>query len=419
MRTTSFDNNVNEMPQPVTAGRASDAGSSCVEIPNHISAKLSELDMRMVRSIPEGGNWKDIPISVPSRRLEQIRESFARGEGSRSTYYGRLRRMDPAYTISTYFSRPGNGCHVHYSQDRVISAREAARLQSFPDQFIFSGSQSAVNTQIGNAVPPLLAYRIAKSLGVRGRFIDLFSGAGGMGLGFKWAGWEPLVANDISSQYLQTYASNIHGNVLLGSISSDEIFTSLVSIVSQLDRTAGPVWVLGGPPCQGFSNAGNSRSMDDPRNHLAYDYVKFLKIIRPDGFVFENVTGLLNMEGGKVYEAMKGAFSDVMPQLEPAVMAASEHGVPQRRKRVILVGTKRGPKWSPPSAISGYDRHERFGRFLPVSVEEALSDLPVIAAGEDGTCLEYRTGPASLYQSLMRGFITPSEYIEDFMEGVR
>lgn len=388
-------------------------------IANHISAKLSPLDMAMVRSVPEGGNWKDIPLSVPSKRLEQIRESFARGEGSRSTYYGRLSRTDPSYTISTYFSRPGNGCHVHYSQDRVISAREAARLQSFPDSFAFSGSQSAVNTQIGNAVPPLLAYRIAQSLGAKGRFIDLFSGAGGMGLGFKWAGWEPIVANDIKAEFLQTYAANVHKNVLLGSISNPDIFQSLVSIVSQMDRNAGPIWVLGGPPCQGFSTAGNSRTMEDPRNHLAYDYVNFLKTIQPDGFVFENVTGLLNMEGGRVYEAMKLAFSEVMPHLKPVVMAASEHGVPQRRKRVILVGTKAAIGWSAPSEISNYDRRVDHGRAPPIGVEEALSDLPRLIAGEDGRELSYASPATSLYQALMRGLITPGEYIQDFMEGVR
>ena len=97
-----------------------DSGSS---IANHIAPRLSELDIRMVKSVPEGGNWKNIPETIPSKRLEQIRESFKRGEGSRSTYYGRLRRCDPAYTISTYFSRPGNGCHIHYEQDRVLSAQ--------------------------------------------------------------------------------------------------------------------------------------------------------------------------------------------------------------------------------------------------------------------------------------------------------
>src|SRR3954454_19678316 len=143
-------------------------------IANHYSASLSEVDVAMIEAIPVGGNWKDVPLSIPSRRLDQIRASFARGEGSRSTYYGRLRPDAPSYTINTYFTRPGNGCHIHYAQDRVLSHREAARLQSFPDHFAFMGNKAEVATQIGNAVPPLLAYQIALRLGEPGVFVDLF-----------------------------------------------------------------------------------------------------------------------------------------------------------------------------------------------------------------------------------------------------
>ena len=70
-------------------------------IPNHIAPSLSALDMQGISYVPEGGNWKDIPESVPSKRLAQIRKSYAEGKGSRSTYYGRLTSDMPAYTIST------------------------------------------------------------------------------------------------------------------------------------------------------------------------------------------------------------------------------------------------------------------------------------------------------------------------------
>ena len=382
-------------------------------IANHVAARLSELDMRMVKSVPEGGNWKDIPEAIPSKRLEQIRESFKRGEGSRSTYYGRLRRCDPAYTISTYFSRPGNGCHIHYEQDRVLSPREAARLQSFPDAFEFLGSQGAISTQIGNAVPPLLAYQIAQSLGPAGVFVDLFSGAGGMGLGFKWAGWQPIVANDIHATYLSTYAKNVHANVLVGSIASAEVFEKLLD-AAKLARSDGrPFWVLGGPPCQGFSTAGNQRSMGDPRNHLAWDYVRFLDKARPDGFVFENVTGLLNIEGGRVFAAMQEAFSSVMPSITPAVMSADHYAIPQRRKRVILVGARSQLDWHPPTPITSLRPASTLFSDLPraVSVQDALDDLPELSPNQDGRSLPYRAVPKTTYQAFMRGSISAAEYL--------
>jgi len=411
------------IPEPADCPSSDMAESCSAGIPNHVSARLSALDMRIVRSVPEGGNWKDIPVEIPSKRLDQIRESFKRGEGSRSTYYGRLRRKDPAYTINTYFCRPGNGCHIHYDQHRVLSQREAARLQSFPDSFEFLGSLSAVNTQIGNAVPPLLAYHIARTLGPPGVFIDLFAGAGGMGLGFKWAGWEPVMANDIHPTYLSTYSRNVHGRVLIGSISNDDVLAQLVSAAKQARSDGRPFWVLGGPPCQGFSTAGNQRTMEDPRNHLVWDYVKFLDHAQPDGFVFENVTGLLNMDGGAVFAAARAAFSRVMASIEPAVLSAEEYAIPQRRKRVILVGSQQPNEfaWIRPAAVTSRGGAPSLFSSLPaaVSVEEALSDLPALEAGADGSELPYATAPTTAYQAFTRGLLSASEYLRCVASGKR
>ena len=392
-------------------------------IHNHRSARLSELDMRMVNEIPEGGNWKNIPESIPSKRLDQIRIGYLEGKGSRSTYYGRLRASMPSYTISTYFNRPGNGCHIHYSQDRVISQREAARLQSFPDGFEFIGPQGIVNTQIGNAVPPLLAYQIAKQLGPPGYFVDLFSGAGGMGLGFKWAGWTPIVANDIEKRFLASYSQNVHRNVVLGSITEEKVRNEIVEIALKFKKRAGskPLWVLGGPPCQGFSTAGQRRTMDDKRNHLFWDYKRVLDEIKPDGFVFENVTGLLSMKGGEVFKQIKAAFGSVMPSLSGWLLSADEYAIPQRRKRVFLIGHKNADSsFSPPNQLTSTGlRSNLFGDFSSaISVEEALADLPPLRQGEDGANLNYISEPQSHYQAFMRGKIDPEQYLSLVRAGV-
>lgn len=384
-------------------------------IPNHLSASLSELDLRMVYSVPPGGNWKNIPLDIPSKRLDQIRESFRLGQGSRSTYYGRLDPVMPSYTITTYFNRPGNGCHIHYSQNRVISQREAARLQSFPDNFIFHGSQASINTQIGNAVPPLLALQIAKTLGEPGVFVDLFSGAGGLGLGFKWAGWKPIVANDIDANFLKTYSENVHDSVLHGSITDPAIMEKLVVIAKQARRNFPnmPFWVLGGPPCQGFSTAGK-RDKNDQRNQLFWSYKHFLDEVKPDGFVFENVTGLLNMDGGKVFTEVKKAFGSIMPNVEGWVLNASEYGVPQRRKRVILVGSHDVDfKIRKPQELTSVDGALGLFGSLPTvtSVRDALDDLPSILPGQDGSNLTYEHDPTSDYQSFVRGLAGPDDYI--------
>ena len=126
---------------------------------NHIAPRLSDLEWEMAKHIPEGGNWQSIPVHIPSKRLEQIRRS-----GGRTTYYGRLNDNKPSYTITTYFNRLGNGCNLHPSQDRIISIREGARLQSFKDSYVFHCSKSAQYKQIGNAVPVNLGKEVGYSI---------------------------------------------------------------------------------------------------------------------------------------------------------------------------------------------------------------------------------------------------------------
>jgi Alw26I/Eco31I/Esp3I family type II restriction m6 adenine DNA methyltransferase len=380
---------------------------------NHYSASLSELDLMIARAVPPGGNWKNIPESIPSQRLMQIRQSYAAGEGSRSTYYGRLHPEAPAYTISTYFSRPGNGCHLHYdgSQDRVLSQREAARLQSFPDSFVFHGNKGSISQQIGNAVPPLLAYQIASRFPKTGQFVDLFCGAGGLALGFSWAGWQPIVANDIEESYLKTYQANIAENAILGDIRESAVFEGLIEKCRELRNPNLPLIVLGGPPCQGFSTAGNRRSMDDERNWLFRQYKNVLQKIGPTAFVFENVTGLLNMEGGRVFDMVRNELLKEAKSLSTWKMKAEEFGIPQRRTRVILIGGSQ--LIPPPPPVTQLETQDTLFDILPpaVTVSDALSDLPPLVPGEDGSSKDYLCEPCHPYQQFIRGLISPEAYL--------
>jgi DNA (cytosine-5)-methyltransferase 1 len=376
-------------------------------IPNHFTAKLSELDLRMVREIPQGGNWKHIPVSIPSKRLEQIREGFKEGKGSRSTYYGRLSPDKPSYTISTYFNRPGNGCFIHYDlkQNRVISQREAARLQTFPDSFVFAGSKPSINKQIGNAVPPVLGYQIAKSFGKPGIIVDLFSGAGGLSLGFHWAGWRAVIANDIDPTFLETYKNNIGGEVIAGDIRDKKIFEVIVQKALEAKKKYPklPLVVIGGPPCQGFSTAGKKRSMEDERNHLFKNYKKILDSIDPDAFVFENVAGLMSMEGGAVFKLVTKTLQKSTDELEVWKLQAEEYAVPQRRTRIVIVGHKKNYKIKTPNPITRGDT---------VSCKTALGDLPAIGHSEDGSEKSYPKKPLNVFQRFMRGEIEVDQYLK-------
>lgn len=385
---------------------------------NHYAAKLSELDMMMMKHVPPGGNWKDIPESVPSQRLAQIRESYKAGKGSRSTYYGRLRPDMPAYTINTYFNRPGNGCHMHYEQDRTLSQREAARLQTFPDSFEFKGSLNSVNNQIGNAVPVLLAYQIAKEIPFKGQFIDLFCGAGGLALGFVWAGWQPIIANDIDKDAIETHKANIGKEALCGDINSDEVFNKIVdaAILARKNNPNLPLFVLGGPPCQGFSTANTRRGADDMRNWLFKAYAKILKAIKPDGFVFENVKGITNLDGGRFFEMIKTELEQCVEKIEVNKVNSADFAIPQRRERVIIIGgsSELVDSFSM-SPITGVYKDGQVG-FLPqvIGVEDALGDLPVLSQAEDGSKYEYQTPATTAFQKFVREEITPDEYLVSY-----
>lgn len=389
-------------------------------INNHIAPTLSDLDLKIVTSVPPGGNWKNIPESIPSKRIQQIRESYAAGKGSRSTYYGRLKYDAPSYTITTYYNRPGNGCHIHPDYDggqhRVISHREAARFQSFPDSFKFLGNQGSILKQIGNAVPPLLSYQIARSLGKVGTAADIFSGAGGLAMGFHWSGWNIPVAIDIDSSFLETNKANLNPETHALDLSdSDQLESAIRIIKNAFASGTGPYVVLGGPPCQGFSTAGNRRSMNDARNHLFKSYASILRETHPDFFVFENVLGLKSMQGGEILAQIIDEFQSIGFDVDLWDIKTQYYAVPQRRRRLFLVGSQ-SEKWKQPEPLIT-DEPQIFqsdsGSHF-VTVMDAIGDLPPLVPGEDGTGKDYIKPSENSYQMLMRGSIQCDEYVNLF-----
>lgn len=214
-------------------------------------------------------------------------------------------------------------------------------------------------------------------------FIDLFSGCGGLSLGFEFAGYRNVVAIDFWQDALTTYAYNRAGaNTLCADLSklAPENIQKLYNI-EKVDV------IIGGPPCQGFSVAGK-RIVDDERNKLYKAFVNFVRVFRPKAFVMENVPTILSLGNGIIREAIIRDFENLGYDLSYQVLTASDFGVPQNRRRAIFVGLKCNSFQFPCSTAP-----------IPTTSAEALSDLPEVSLPEGAP---YPCVPQSDFQVLSR-----------------
>ena len=245
-------------------------------------------------------------------------------------------------------------------------------------------------------------------------YLDLFAGAGGLSEGFIRAEFNPIahVEMDQAACYtlqtrmayhhlkannnLEQYANYLKGIIkrkefyglvpddVIKSVINEEIGEeTLQNIFSQINRIRGSQKVdliIGGPPCQAYSVIGRARCQKnmkgDPRNDLYLYYAEFLKEYEPEYFVFENVPGLLSAtdaDDESYLELMKSLFSDYGYKTKPKTLLASDYGVPQRRKRVFLVGKK-------DSTIDIYPEPDKCAS--SILVEDIFADLPALKSGE-------------------------------------
>lgn len=239
-------------------------------------------------------------------------------------------------------------------------------------------------------------------------FIDLFAGCGGLSEGFYRQGFRALAHVEIDHYACETLRTRMrhygyrHADeeVIEHDITSEDI-------IERIERaTHGrPVDVIiGGPPCQAYSTAGRVRDGEgmarDPRNYLFESYVRILEHFEPKFFVFENVTGLLSarVDGGLIFPKVIHALGNRYKVIDdPAILVhnTADYGVPQIRKRVIIMGVRDDIEEK--EAIDLYNavrkthydpempENERHGLQRFVDVHDALSDLPPVEPGQDAS----------------------------------
>jgi DNA (cytosine-5)-methyltransferase 1 len=382
-----------------------DLAKKGAEFPNHVALAHSDRVIARYRHIPEGGM-----LPPPDQLPKEIRrDNFG-------STYKRLNRTLPSLTIV-----PGNNAlPVHPYLDRSLTPREAARLQTFPDNYVFEGDRRSQCILVGNAVPPLLASVLAKSIWdrivpLKGSaaliqdhrsaaaltkltkkrttsskkadvqpvpdrygFVDLFSGVGGFTLGFQRAGLRPMACADASEKVQASHAVNFPDvPFLLGDLSAPAIQKRVVEAAGT-DLFA----VVGGPPCQGFSVFGHRRmaarkpegAHNDPRNRLVFSFVDMVSKLNPRWVVMENVPGFLSLDGGSFVKFLTRELEKLgYSNLEYRVLDAANYGVPQRRKRFLLIANRTGHiiPWPKRKFFENPESWQKPHR----TVGEAISDL--------------------------------------------
>lgn len=300
----------------------------------------------------------------------------------------RLLRLDPQKPSNTITAFVFNK-FVHPFEDRYITPREAARIQGFPDNFTFSGPVTKTQLQIGNAVPVRLAAAVASwvstylekhGIGKNPKAVSLFSGAGGMDLGFSES-CSVVSANEYDPVFCETLRRNLKNtHVVEGNISK----------LSGLELARGKKIdiVFGGPPCQAFSAAGKQKGLNDPRGSMIEQYVRLVRELKPEVFVLENVPNLKAIDGGRVLAHTLALIDQAGYAAEWYILNAADYGAPQARRRLFILGRKkkyRDPLGKPLPTHS--DQPSIFGLKPYVTVADALQGLPAATIRDNGTVL--------------------------------
>ena len=233
--------------------------------------------------------------------------------------------------------------------------------------------------------------------------VSLFSGAGGLSLGFGTGGLKPDFAADISKDACATSRPNlgVDAHVLdLGAQDKEPLHRLL-------DPYRNCMAVVGGPPCQGFSTAGPRRA-DDPRNHLVFSYLDAVDYLRPRWFLFENVEGILTSGGGESLRDLAACFIARGYTLRIEKINLAGYGLPQSRKRVLIMGNRVGLPFNMPAESHAFSagKHQSRGLvrgLLPSapSIMDAIGDLPDAARRDEW--LPYGRPASCDYAEAMRG----------------
>ncbi|MCF7669558.1 MAG: DNA (cytosine-5-)-methyltransferase [Verrucomicrobia bacterium] len=362
---------------------------------SHIPRKVGPKIQQRINALKVGQKMQDLPEEFWHDSFRYYFKEDPTRNGGPNLRLIRLDPRRPSLTVTGFVFNK----FVHPTENRYITPREAARLQGFPDDFIFHGALTSVQRQVGNAVPVQLATAITeailehveqhKPLGLGAQIynsgcfpaLSLFSGAGGMDIGVLRAKHKKLVFDvktcvECDHDCCETLRKNFGSRV---NVVHEDISTLDSKQALDLCNTRSTFLplIIGGPPCQAFSQAGKQKGVNDDRGKLIFEFLRFVQEIQPVYFVMENVSNLRGVAKGGLLREIQDRIDEIGYNFTCNLLCAADYGAAQLRRRLFFIGVKKPyPAVQAPLPTHGDVGESLFVDNPYVGVGEAFEGLP-------------------------------------------
>ena len=365
-------------------------------VANHQTRQVGTKVLERIKALKIGQKMQDLPEELWHDSFRYYVKEDPTRVGGPNLRMIRLDPSRPSLTVTGYIFNK----FVHPYEDRFVTPREAARLQGFPDEFEFSGTLGSVQLQVGNAVPVQLAHAVTQAvlehacrnmpMGL-GKdvytnkclpVLSLFSGAGGLDLGTEEASdgrarWQSRACVEYDADCCATLRQNFGKRVEVVEGDIRKIDPQAVAERCGLEKSVLPL-IVGGPPCQAFSQAGKQKATGDPRGQLVFEFLRFVEILKPVYFVMENVYGLKGVAKGELMREILRRMSELGYNVNHRLLLAADFGAAQLRRRFFFVGVRKPY----PAVVLPHPTHGKteslFDSKPYVGVGEAFTGLPPV-----------------------------------------
>ncbi len=376
---------------------------------SHIPRRVGPKVQKRINALKVGQKMQDLPEDLWHDSFRYYVKEDPNRNGGPNLRIIRLDPQRPSLTVTGYVFNK----FVHPAENRYITPREAARLQGFPDDFLFHGTLTSVQRQVGNAVPVPLAVAAASAvlehaqrhqpkglaIGKDGGCLpalSLFSGAGGMDIGVLQARHQGLsfdvkacleVDHDCCATLRRNFGSSVHV------VEQDITTTEPMDVLDLCGVGPGELPLLfGGPPCQAFSQAGKQRGTHDPRGQLIFEFLRYVERARPVYFIMENVANLRGVAGGELLREIQAEIDRLGYHFTSNLLCAADYGAAQLRRRLVFIGVRKPlPAVQAPLPTHGDDGETLWSHHAYVGVGEAFAGLPSLDEADLDSTLTVRS----------------------------